>query len=143
MSIRIARIRDEALSIQEHLDAVDDATAGAVATFIGRVRDHDPEASTDVVALEYTGHPDAEKTLAGIAQKAIDEAGGDAIVAVSHRIGKLGVGDLAVVIAVASSHRDEAFTVCRDVIETIKRELPIWKRQFESDGTGAWKGIGG
>lgn len=143
MSIRIARIRDEALSIQEHLDAVDDPTAGAVSTFIGRVRDHDPDAAQDVVALEYTGHPDAEATLARIAEKAVADAGGDAVVAVSHRIGRLGVGDLAVVIAVASPHRGEAFTVCRDIIETIKHELPIWKRQIESDGTGAWKGIGG
>lgn len=65
------------------------------------------------------------------------------MVAVSHRVGRLGVGEAAVAIAVASSHRDEAFTVCREVIEAIKRELPVWKRQVEADGTTAWKGIGG
>ena len=64
-------------------------------------------------------------------------------VAVSHRIGRLEVGEAAVVIAVASAHREEAFTVCREVIEAIKRELPVWKRQVEADGTTAWKGIGG
>lgn len=139
--VRIARISSEPLDIAQHLDAVDDPTAGAVTTFIGRVRDHDPDAATAVVALEYTAHPDAEATLHDLASTAVGS--GSAIVAVSHRVGRLAVGDVAVVIAVASSHRAEAFAVCRDVIETIKRELPVWKRQVESDGTTAWKGIGG
>ncbi len=140
-AVRLARISGDALDLDEHLRAVEDASAGAVTTFIGRVRDHDPDAATAVVALEYTSHPDAESTLRGIAESAA--AGGDAIVAVSHRIGHLGVGDAAVVIAVASPHRDEAFRVCRDVIETIKTDLPVWKRQVEADGTTAWKGLGG
>lgn len=46
-------------------------------------------------------------------------------------------------IAVASAHRAEAFAVCREIIEAIKRDLPVWKRQHESDGTSSWKGIGG
>ncbi len=139
--VRLARLSGEPLDIAAHLDAVDDASAGAVTTFVGRVRDHDPDAATAVVALEYSAHPDAEETLHGIAARCIGETA--AIVAVSHRTGRLSVGDIAVVIAVASSHRAEAFAVCRDVIETIKRELPVWKRQIESDGTTAWKGIGG
>ena len=59
------------------------------------------------------------------------------VVAVSHRIGHLDVGDAAVVIAVAAEHRAEAFAVCRAVIEDIKSELPVWKRQVEADGTTA------
>lgn len=142
MTVRLARIvADRPLSLDEHITAVDSATAGAVNTFVGRVRDHDPDAADAVVALEYTSHPDAEPTLHRIAEAAA--AGTDAVVAVSHRVGRLAVGDAAVVIAVASAHRDEAFTVCREVIEAIKRELPVWKRQVEADGTTAWKGIGG
>lgn len=141
MTVQIARIPDTALSLDEHITAVDSTTAGAVTTFVGRVRDHDPDASDAVIALEYTAHPDAEATLERIAAAAAE--GTDAVVAVSHRIGRLGVGEAAVVIAVASSHRDDAFTVCREVIEAIKRELPVWKRQVEADGTTAWKGIGG
>lgn len=139
--VRIARISAEPLDVAAHLDAVEEATAGAVTSFIGRVRDHDPDAATPVVALEYTAHPDAETTLHRIAEACIGET--DAVVAVSHRIGRLEVGDVAVVIAVASPHRAEAFDVCRGVIEAIKRELPVWKRQVEADGTTAWKGIGG
>ncbi|MFJ4046333.1 molybdenum cofactor biosynthesis protein MoaE [Microbacterium sp. NPDC089987] len=141
MTVRLARISEQPLSLDEHIAAVDSTTAGAVTTFVGRVRDHDPDAADAVVALEYTSHPDAESTLHRIAEAAAE--GTDAVVAVSHRVGHLDVGEAAVVIAVASSHRDEAFTVCREVIEAIKRELPVWKRQVEADGTTAWKGIGG
>jgi molybdopterin synthase catalytic subunit len=141
MPVALARISTEPLDLDAHLRAVDDAASGAVTTFLGRVRDNDPDAATAVVALEYSAHPDAEQALRGIAERAIGDTG--AIVAVSHRIGRLVVGDAAVVIAVASGHRGEAFTVCREVIEAIKRELPVWKRQVESDGTTAWKGLGG
>lgn len=140
-AVRLARISAEPLDIAAHLDAVQDDSAGAVTTFIGRVRDHDPDAADAVVALEYSAHPDAETGLRAIADRAVGD--GRAIVAVSHRIGRLEVGDLAVVIAVASPHRAEAFEVCRTLIETIKTELPVWKRQVEADGTTAWKGIGG
>lgn len=139
--LRLARISDVPLALDAHLDAVEDASAGALTTFVGRVRDHDPDASGAVVALEYTAHPDAEAGLARIATEAIGD--GAAIVAVSHRIGRLAVGDAAVIIAVASPHRAEAFDVCRAVIETIKSDLPVWKRQIEADGTTAWKGLGG
>ncbi|MFG6444091.1 molybdenum cofactor biosynthesis protein MoaE [Microbacterium sp. P06] len=140
-AVRLAALSEERLDLDAHLAAVDDRAAGAVTTFIGRVRDNDPDASTAVVALEYSSHPDAEGALRGIAERAA--AGTDAIVAVSHRVGRLAVGDAAVVIAVASGHRAEAFDVCRAVIEAIKLELPVWKRQVEADGTTAWKGLGG
>ncbi|GEK86687.1 molybdenum cofactor biosynthesis protein MoaE [Microbacterium aerolatum] len=141
MTVRLARISDQPLSLDAHIAAVENTAAGAVTTFVGRVRDHDPDAADAVVALEYTAHPDAEAALHRIAEAAAGDT--DAVIAVSHRIGRLGVGEAAVAIAVASSHRDEAFTVCREVIEAIKRDLPVWKRQVEVDGTTAWKGIGG
>lgn len=144
MTIALAAISDTALSLDAHLTAVDDTQAGAVTTFIGRVRDHDPDAAGAVVALEYTSHPDAEKVLRMIADHAVATGvSGSATIAVSHRIGRLQVGDAAVVIVVAAAHRDEAFVVCREMIEAIKRDLPVWKRQVEADGTTAWKGIGG
>ena len=140
-AVRIAAISGERLDVDAHLAAIDDPRAGAVTTFIGRVRDHDPEAATAVVALEYTAHPDAEAVLRTIAERATE--GTDAVVAVSHRVGALAIGDAAVVIAVAAAHRGVAFDVCRAVIEEIKRELPVWKRQREADGTARWLGLGG
>lgn len=139
--VRLAAISDVALDLDAHLAAVDDPASGAVTTFVGRVRDHDPDAATPVVALEYTAHPDASGVLERIARDAIGSS--RALVAVSHRIGRLEVGDAAVVIAVASPHRAEAFEVCRAIIETIKTDLPVWKRQVQADGTTAWKGLGG
>ena len=139
--VRLAAISSERLDLDAHLAAVDDPTCGAVTTFVGRVRDHDPDAATAVVALEYSAHPDAEAALQRLAEAAIGAS--SALVAVSHRVGRLAVGDDAVVIAVSSPHRAEAFEVCRALIESIKTDLPVWKRQVESDGTTAWKGLGG
>ena len=140
-AVRLAALSEEPLDLDAHLAAVDDPAVGAVTTFVGRVRDHDPDAATSVAALEYSAHPDAEQALFRIAEAAADGTG--AIVAVSHRVGRLGVGDSAVVIAVAAPHRAEAFEVCRAVIETIKTGLPVWKRQVETDGTATWLGLGG
>ncbi len=140
-SVRVAAMSAEPLDFDAHVAAIDDPNKGAEVTFVGRVRDHDPDAATSVIALEYSAHPDAEQTLRRIAEQAIGDT--DATVAVSHRVGRLGVGEAAVVIAVASAHRAEAFEVCRTIIESIKTDLPVWKRQVEADGTTAWKGLGG
>jgi molybdopterin synthase catalytic subunit len=139
--VRIAAISAEPLDLDAHLRAVDDPALGAVTTFVGRVRDNDPDAETAVVALEYSAHPDADQALRRLAEAAAE--GTDARVAVSHRVGRLPVGGAAVVIAVASGHRAEAFEVCRTLIETIKTDLPVWKKQLEVDGSSAWKGLGG
>ncbi|WP_029149715.1 molybdenum cofactor biosynthesis protein MoaE [Microbacterium indicum] len=139
--VRLARISAEPIGLADHAAAVDDPRMGAETSFVGRVRDHDPDAAGAVAALEYTAHPDAERILGELARRAAEETG--SLVAVSHRIGRLAVGDAAVVIAVASAHRAEAFDACRRIIEDIKRELPVWKRQIEADGQTAWKGLGG
>jgi molybdopterin synthase catalytic subunit len=141
VTVRLARISAEPIALAAHLELVADPRMGAETSFVGRVRDHDPDAATSVVALEYSAHPEAETVLHAIAERAVGDS--DAVVAVSHRIGRLEVGDAAVVIAVAAAHRDAAFVVCRALIEAIKVELPVWKRQVEADGTTAWKGLGG
>ena len=139
MTVRIAALSAEPLDVAVHLAAVTGPTTGAVTSFVGTVRDHDPEAAGEVVALEYTAHPDAETVLRALAER----LAGETAVAVSHRVGRLEVGDPAVVIAVGSAHRAEAFEVCRAIIEAIKAELPVWKRQLEQDGRSEWKGLGG
>ena len=94
MTIAIARISDAPLDAAAHLAAVEQPWVGAVTSFIGTVRAQDPEAAGPVVALEYSAHPDAEATLHDIAMSAIGDR--RAIVAVSHRVGRLAVGDAAV-----------------------------------------------
>jgi len=60
------------------------------------------------------------------------------ILAVSHRVGVLAVGDVALVAAVSTAHRGEAFELCRRLVEEVKHRLPIWKRQVFADGSDEW-----
>lgn len=137
--IRTASISERALDVTEHMDAVAHAQQGASALFVGTVRDNDPDAAGRVVELEYSAHPDAEAVLAELAAA----ADGDGLrIAVSHRIGTLGIGDAAIVCAVSSVHRAEAFDVCRALVESVKAELPVWKKQIEADGSYGWVGLG-
>ena len=108
---------------------------GAIATFLGTVRDH--HAGRTVVELQYEAFgPMAEAECGRIVAEA--ESRWPCRIALRHRIGRLVIGDVAVAVAAASAHRDEAFTACRYVIEELKRRVPIWKRERYADGTEAW-----
>lgn len=112
-------------------------SAGAVALFIGTVRDH--ARGQDVQRLEYEAYaPAAEKMLARIGDE-IAERWKVERVAIVHRTGMLEVGEASVVIGVSSPHRAEAFDACRHAIERIKEIVPIWKKEFYADGS-AWIG---
>ncbi|QHT57401.1 molybdenum cofactor biosynthesis protein MoaE [Cellulomonas sp. H30R-01] len=136
----LARIDDRPLDLLFHVEHVSSARAGAVATFVGLVRDHDPSVDGKVVALEYSAHPDAAAVLTRLAERAAahDDVLG---LAVSHRVGRLEVGEAAIVCAVATAHRAEAFAVCRALVETVKAELPVWKREVLADGSHVWVGM--
>ena len=111
--------------------------AGAIATFIGTVRDHGRGRA--VTRLEYEAYaPAAELTMAQIGDE-IRERWGIDHVAIVHRIGSLAVGEASVVISVASAHRDAAFEACRYAIERIKEIVPIWKKEHYADGA-VWLG---
>ncbi|MFB0618352.1 molybdenum cofactor biosynthesis protein MoaE [Streptomyces sp. AGS-58] len=135
--IRLIGIRETALSVDEVLRAVGDDAAGGIALFVGTVRNHDGGA--DVDALGYSCHPSAEAEMRRIAEKVAAGHPVRALAAV-HRVGDLRVGDLAVVVAVACPHRAEAFDACRQLIDDLKHEVPIWKHQSFSDGTEEWVG---
>lgn len=121
--------------------AVDRAVAGpehgAVVVFTGVVRNHD--GGQTVSQLEYQAHPDAERFLRTCCEQVAQETG--LPVAAVHRVGSLSVGDLALVAAVASPHRKEAFAACADLVERIKHQVPIWKRQHFADGVTEWVGL--
>lgn len=109
---------------------------GACLTFAGTVREDD-RSGRKVVRIEYEGYePMAEKVLRKIAAEAA--ARHAARVAVEHRLGTLAVGETSIGIAVASAHRAEGFEALRDIIEAVKRDLPIWKKEEFSDGTSEW-----
>ena len=136
--IVLTAISDEDLDAAAHLDAVAHDAAGATALFVGTVRDHDPGADGEVTRLEYSTHPDAAETLRSLAE-AVDAA--DLRIAITHRIGALSVGEIAIVCAVSSAHRTEAFDVSRALVEKVKAELPVWKRRVTVDGTTNWVGL--
>jgi molybdopterin synthase catalytic subunit len=137
--IRLAELRDAPLSVDEVLAAVADAGAGGTAMFVGTVRDEDHRRA--VTGLGYTAHPQAVDRLRVVLEKVVAEYDVRAIAAV-HRVGDLAVGDLAVVVAAASPHRDQAFAACRTLIDDLKAEVPIWKHQVFADGGDEWVGVG-
>lgn len=108
---------------------------GAIAEFTGVVRNHDHGKS--VTELEYQVHPDAQPALTEILQRHAT-LHPETRIAAAHRYGLLGIGDVAFAAAVSSAHRDLAFLVLRDVVESVKAELPIWKRQQFADGSHEW-----
>ena len=133
--VALARVVDAPLSVADHEDAVADQAAGAVVSFAGVVRDHDGGRS--VTELEYVGHPTAEQVLTEVAAEFAAREGVHAV-AVSHRIGLLGIGDVALACAVSTSHRGTAFAACADLVDEVKKRLPIWKRQVFTDGEEEW-----
>ncbi|MEA2683576.1 MAG: hypothetical protein QOK05_1904 [Chloroflexota bacterium] len=109
---------------------------GAIATFIGVVRDN--QDGRRVTHLEYEAHePMAEKQLANLAQTA-RERWGLSTVQLQHRLGSLTLGEVSVFVGVASSHRAEALEACRWLIDTLKAEVPIFKKEFFADGGVDW-----
>ena len=131
-----ARVGEEPLDVAEHAALVDRAAAGAVVTFAGVVRDHD--GGKAVRGLEYSAHPTAAAVVERIAADVAARATGVRAVAVSHRVGRLGIGDVALACAVAADHRREAFETCAELVEEVKRLLPVWKHQAFADGTDEW-----
>ncbi len=135
MSTVAVAVSGQPLDVAAHEGAVAHAEAGATVVFCGVVRDSDH--GRTVVELEYQGHPSAEQVLREVATE-ISAADDVLALAVSHRIGVLRVGDVALVAAVATAHRQEAFDVCARLVDEVKRRLPVWKRQVFTDGTDEW-----
>jgi molybdopterin synthase catalytic subunit len=122
--IRLARISTSPLDPEALRHAIADPAGGAIAMFIGVVRNHDE--GREVGALSYSAHPSAQEQLLALA--------------VEHRVGDLQVGDLAMVCGVTSAHRDVAFSVCSALVEEVKAQVPIWKNQTFVDGSNEWIG---
>ncbi|UJW34841.1 molybdenum cofactor biosynthesis protein MoaE [Saccharothrix sp. AJ9571] len=134
--IALAAVTDAPISASEHAALVGDDAAGAVVTFSGVVRDHD--GGKGVTGLVYEGHPSAGDVLARVVSELAARFDGVRAVAVSHRIGTLAIGDVALACAVAADHRREAFLACSDLVDEVKARLPVWKHQTFTDGTDEW-----
>jgi molybdopterin synthase catalytic subunit len=135
MTVTLVEVGDHALDLAAHEAAVADARAGAVVSFQGVVRDHDH--GKGVTLLEYEGHPTAAAVLREVAEEIAADPEVYAV-AVSHRVGVLQIGDVALVAAVSTAHRAAAFAACGRLVDETKARLPIWKRQVFTDGTDEW-----
>ena len=123
------------LALSTLIGEVASADRGGIVSFLGTVRDH--HGGREVRALSYSAYdPMAESVSAEIVAEAA--ARWPVRIALRHRLGDLEIGDVAVAIAVAGGHRDEAFAACRYVIEELKRRVPIWKKETYADGTVEW-----
>jgi len=133
------RVSDEPLSLDEVVRAVTVEEHGGVVTFSGVVRRQ--SRGKRIVRLEYEAYrPMAERKLAEIGAQLAEEQPG-VRVAIVHRVGKLAVGDVAVVIAASAPHRAAAFEACRAAIDRLKESVPIWKKEIAEDGE-EWIGLG-
>ncbi len=131
----LAAVTDGALDVAAHAAACADRAAGATVTFAGVVRDHD--GGRPVQRLTYVGHPTASRVLAEVAADVAARHPVDAL-AVSHRLGDLEVGDVALAVAVSAAHRGEAFTAAAALVDEVKARLPVWKHQVLDDGSDEW-----
>lgn len=131
----VADVVDRSISVDEVAAGVATDQDGAVVTFAGVVRDHDD--GKGVTALEYERHPSAGAVIAEVA-RTIADAHPEVRIAVLHRVGALGVGDVALAAAVSSPHRAEAFAACGALVDLVKERVPIWKHQRFTDGSDEW-----
>jgi molybdopterin synthase catalytic subunit len=150
VTVTLAEIRETPLSVDEVLSSVADPRAGGTCLFVGTVRNHDtkdgaPHEAAEaeqaaVTALDYSAHPQAAEVARSLAERLAAD-GRSVRIAVVHRVGRLGIGDIAVVVGVSAEHRGEAFEVCRELIDELKATVPIWKHQRFADGSDEWVGL--
>lgn len=129
------KIQSEPLSLDEAYAAVRRPDCGAVAVFVGTVRNHHD--GKKVERISYSAFAEmAVKEFEAIGEEARARWNTGAVY-IAHRTGPLSIGDASVVIAVSAAHRAEAFEACRYAIETLKKMAPIWKEEFYETGK-AW-----
>ena len=135
--LHVADIALEKLDPAAALAFVADPCFGGATLFLGRVRDHNH--GRDVLGVSYDIHrPLALVRFAQIAVEIEREVGGQLKLYIAHAHGRLAVGEIAVVIAAGTPHRDEAFRACRQAIEAVKHSAPIWKQEQLASGESEW-----
>jgi len=116
---------------------VSDPRFGGIDMFVGKVREHN--LGRIVTGISYDlFEPLALRMFQAIGERARNDIGGPMKLYIAHAKGDLRIGDVAVIIAAGTPHRDEAFRACRLAIEAVKHEAPIWKQEHYIDGDSAW-----
>ena len=126
-------IVDRPLDLQEAVRAVAGPDRGGVAAFVGTVRDHHD--GRRVRSLEYQAYPEMAETVLRDIGREVTERFGTPHVAILHRVGRLEIGEISVVVVVAAAHRREALAACAHAIERVKAIAPIWKKENYAEGS--------
>jgi len=113
-----------------------DASCGAVATFFGVVRNHHEGRSVEKLYYECYAEMANQEIQRIVQQVRYSEDVED--IQIMHRVGWLEIGEIAIAVKAASAHRREAFAACRRVVDEVKAKVPIWKKEFYTDGTSQW-----
>jgi molybdopterin synthase catalytic subunit/molybdopterin converting factor small subunit len=133
------RLSEEPLSLDAVVEEVRSDDAGAIATFVGTTRVH--SRGRTVERLEYEAYAGmAEKVMAEIAEE-LKRRYDVTEIAIHHRTGRVDIGEASVVIAVSAPHRQDALAACRDAIDTLKQQVPLWKKEIYEGGE-EWIGRG-
>jgi molybdopterin synthase catalytic subunit len=133
------RLTADAIDVGAVIAEVADEQAGAVATFLGTTRAH--SRGRTVLYLEYEAYEGmAEKVMEEIAD-ALRERYELCRIAITHRIGRVGIGETSVAIAVSAPHREHALAACKEAIDTLKVDVPLWKKEIYEGGE-EWIGRG-
>ena len=132
----LCRIGNEEISIDEVRKAVEHPGAGGISMFLGVVRDHAD--GKPVTRLDYEAHESLAEREMQRALQSVTAEHPDARIAAVHRVGTLGIGDVAVCVAASAAHRGEAFSACRKAIDRIKETVPLWKKEWGPDGEAYW-----
>jgi len=136
----VIRLQTDAIRVDELIESVGSDGDGAVAVFVGTVRDHNR--GRRVLYLEYEAYPEM---AASDMRRLVEQAGARfelSSVAIVHRTGRLEIGEASVAVAVAAAHRGDALEACRFLIDTFKRTVPIWKREVFEGGEVWIEGAG-
>ncbi len=132
-------ITEKALSLEGVVSAITRRTCGAVATFVGVVREF--SRGRQISYLEYEAYPEMAIAKMRQIEREIREKWEIEQIAIHHRVGRLGIGEASVVIAVSAAHRQPALEACTYAIERLKQIVPIWKKEVSPDGS-YWVGMG-
>lgn len=131
-NLTFIKITSETLIIQDCYNFVQDNSCGGIALFVGTVRNITKNKKVNL--LDFSAYkPMALKEMQKIANKALQKFDISKI-AIHHAIGKLKIGEIPVIIAVSSAHRQAAFDACEFAIDTLKQTVPIWKKEYFDDG---------
>jgi len=133
----IVKAEEEKISLEKAKELILSQKNGAESIFVGRVRDEN--SGKKVIAVTYDIHEQAViKSFQSICNDAKNKFDKSASIFLEHAKGYVPVGEISILIAVSSGHRDEAFKICRYILEEIKHKSPIWKKEHYTEGNEEW-----